>query len=164
MQELKILRSPTVGSPLEFKLHVRAFDEGVAFRDISGKSHIVYTNGNIKFVSNDYKHSWSEARTTNITESLTARLTETLNNSEERSERSRFVSNVKADVIQRMNAYVLDQNKADVAAQYGLSSSEWKNISTSEAAKIAQWLNSGTLHFGQSAFFVLGKSFGSKRN
>lgn len=75
----------------------------------------------------------------------------------ELAERQAYVSTIKTRVTTAVNGYLLmtPAQKEAFAASLGLAASDLISLNTVDAEKILSWLNSRSLHFGQSAFLSL---------
>ena len=89
-----------------------------------------------------------------------AKLENFLNTTPELSQRQASVSQIKSLVTQFVNDYkgrAKDEKIAIAQTQLGLLPEDLTFFKSSEADKILQWLNSRSLHFGQSAYIALEK-------
>ncbi len=88
---------------------------------------------------------------------LTLSLNNYLNALPELKDRQAYVQNIKNKITTGINAYLSksDSQKISYAASLGLGSEELIVLSASDAQKILNWLESRSLHFGQSAFLSL---------
>ncbi len=88
---------------------------------------------------------------------LTAALKSSINSSQELIDRQTYVQNIKNAVTSSINSYLAmtQANQQAFAASLGLSTNDVINLTSSDAQKILTWLNSRSLHFGQSAFLSL---------
>lgn len=67
------------------------------------------------------------------------------------------VTQIKASVTQFMNDYKVKSQteKIQITQQFGLSATDLTFFTSAEADKVLSWLNTRSLHFGQSAFIAL---------
>lgn len=75
----------------------------------------------------------------------------------ELGERQAYANDVKNRIRTRVNAYLAmsDAQRQAFATSLGLGAGEVVPLSAADAAKILEWLDSRSLHFGQSAFLSL---------
>ncbi len=114
----------------------------------------------IDYASGD---TFAEVKTTGG-ENLSEALKNYLYASPELLERQTYVQNVKDRVTQKINEYLAaaDEDKAAFLSNLGLAQDEAIALSASDAQKVLAWLNSSSLHFGQSAFLSLEELFDQK--
>ena len=88
---------------------------------------------------------------------LTQVLQDYLNALPELAERQTYVNTVKQNVTTSINNYLAmsQTDKETFAATLGLTPQDLVPFSSSDSAKITNWLNSRSNHFGQSAFLAL---------
>ncbi|HLD49662.1 MAG TPA: cysteine peptidase family C39 domain-containing protein [bacterium] len=80
----------------------------------------------------------------------------------ELAERTASVAAIKASVTEFMNDYKVrtQAEKIQIAQQFGLAAEDLASFTSAEADKVLSWLNTRSLHFGQSAFIALEQLLG----
>ncbi|MCX6813882.1 MAG: cysteine peptidase family C39 domain-containing protein, partial [Candidatus Azambacteria bacterium] len=88
---------------------------------------------------------------------LTDALTAYLNALPELKDRTTYVNNVKTKIGTDINSYLAksDADKLTFAQNLGLAKNDLIGLASGDAQKIITWLNSRSLHFGQSAYLAL---------
>lgn len=88
---------------------------------------------------------------------LTQALNTAVNALPELAQRQAYVNTIKSSVTSEVNAYLAmtQTQKEAYAASLGLTSADLIPLSSADGAKILAWINSRSLHFGQSAFLAL---------
>lgn len=129
----------------------------VILKDLSAKNHLISINGDVSKDTTDYKVSRTEITHTYITQEVTKTLSDYLNALPELSERQTYVSTIKNGIRQMIQQYLAmtDSSKAGLISTFGLTQAELIDLTYADAQKILAWLDSRSLHFGQSAFLAL---------
>jgi len=140
------------------KLLLRSdFSNGGVFRDFGPSNHVIDLDDGAHLDDTQYKTLGTFVVMIPKPKELTLALKSHLESLPEILERRAYVQAIKDRVAQKINEYLSmnDAGRLSFAESLGLVQNDLVPLSQADAQKILTWINSRSLHFGQSAFLSL---------